>query len=167
MGAKKKKNKIFVNVPEELREEPDYLLYYYLSHPYGDDGDSFSRACTSKQQRTRRNVGPTSDGTSTSRQPRRRSRPPHSNVEPPTPDLTADAGTGAASRLVARGYGGRVGALDRTRSQLAGLLDLLRLRRVCRRLGMCWDQFLDRNQISMPLTSKMYKYIQTCTEKGK
>ena len=91
----------------------------------------------------------------------------HSNVQPPTPDLTADAGTGAASRLVARGYGGRVGALDRTRSQLAGLLDLLRLRRVCRRLGMCWDQFLDRNQISMPLTSKMYKYIQTCTEKGK
>ena len=35
-----------------------------------------TRACTSKQQRTRRNVGPTSDGTSTSRQPRRRSPPP-------------------------------------------------------------------------------------------
>ena len=30
------------------------------------------------------------------------------------------------------------------------LPDLSRLRRVCRRLGMCWDQFLDRNQISVP-----------------
>ena len=29
MGAKKKKNKIFVNVPEELREEPESPITYY------------------------------------------------------------------------------------------------------------------------------------------